>query len=128
MTVDDYLKKLKTSNLKTQEIAVKKIVATFNDVSIDTQKGVKLCSQEINFYVNNMDVSFGNEMSVDFYSYEYGCPLYSYPATFVVGTKSKGFGYCPKPGWEEELKKNNINTDIIKKVKELLSTKPPLEY
>lgn len=129
MNVKEYLKKI--SDLPQRLDSVLRIVETFDTtLRVDTTTNVtKLCTHEINYYVNEADFSFEDTLKVSCFTYERGIPLYSDPPTFdVAKLNPNGFGYIPDKDWQEWFKHNNINPDIIKKVKDVLASKPPVNY
>ena len=129
MTADEYLHKLTESKM---DLAVnfKKLINNFlKSIVIDTSEGHKVCSHEINYFVNEADFTIGPRLSVSMFSYECTIPVYSDPPTFDIALANpNGFGYIPYPGWEETLDYFNINPDMVKKIRLYLSSKPPVDY
>jgi hypothetical protein len=129
MTIEDYIKKLDKAKISLAN-NIKKAQESFKEpLMVHTKEGVKVCTHEINFFVDKLDYSIGKDLSVTFFSYEHGIPVYSYPPVFHLGKANQlGFGFVPNKDWEEDLKQHNINPDLIKKIKFFLSGNPPINY
>lgn len=94
-----------------------------------TTPKTRLCTYELNYFVNRYDFEFEDTLRVSLFSYEAGIPVYSDPPVFdVAKLNPKGFGYVPDKDWEDWFLHNGINPDIIKKVKDVLASKPPVNY
>lgn len=128
MTIDEYLSKIQ--HMPTLLKGATHILKWYGNLArIDTESGTKLCTPDMNPYVTEVDYSWEDKGVVSFYLYESGIPVYSDPPLFEVATiNEKGLGYHPVKDWDVTLKGLNINPDIIKKVKNILASKPPIDY
>lgn len=129
MKLQDYLKKIE--GLPDLYEGVLKLVEQFDTtLRVDTTSNVtRLCTHEINYFANEIDFQFEDTLRAQVFSYEHGVPLYSDPPTYLLGKLNpNGFGYIPDKDWEEWMKYNNVNPDIIKHVKDVLASKPPVNY
>ena len=129
MTIQEYLRNI--AHLSDYSSKVLKVFNQF-DVSLRldlTTSKPRICTYEINYFVNKADFQFEDVLTVNLFSYEFGIPIYSDPPIFEVAKLNpKGFGYVPDKDWEDWMKYNNINPDIIKKVHDILKSKPPVDY
>lgn len=129
MTVQEYLKKISDLPLLTNSVlqAYEQFDITLRVDNLLPKS--RLCTYEINYFVTNLDVALEDVLTVSLFSYEFGIPVYSDPPTFDIAViNPKGFGYIPHPEWEKEFVNNNINPDLVKKIKSLLQSKPPVDY
>jgi hypothetical protein len=129
VNLQEYLRKI--GHLEALYIGVLKVMGLFGTtLRVDTTTPItKLCTYEINYFVNKHDFQFEDTLRVSLFSYEYGVPVYSDPPTFdVAKLNPNGFGYIPDPDWEHWFNYNGVNPDIIKKVKDVLANKPPVNY
>lgn len=129
MNLQEYLKKIQ--GLPDLYEGVLKLIGQFDTtLRVDTtSKVTKLCTYEINYFANEIDFQFEDSLRAQVFSYEFGVPLYADPPVFLLGKLNpNGFGYIPDKDWEEWMKYNNVNPDIIKKVKDVLASKPPVNY
>jgi len=60
---------------------------------------------------------------------ETGTKIHSNPACFMVGEQvAFGIGEQPYDNWQEKLKKENISSTVIKKIKEFFKENKPRHY
>lgn len=97
------------------------------DISAHMMGGkVRLCGASLNPYVDQLDFDRGQDLYVYPFIEDGGALLYSDPPYFYIGSRNtEGFGVYPAVGWTEEMQDANINSDIIKKVKDFLSANLP---
>lgn len=128
MDINEYLNKI--SHLSKYKKDVLKLISTYDTtLKVDDSNGPKLYTYEINYFVNEADFSFEENLRVALYTYEFGIPLYSDPPVFVLAKSNPdGFGYIPAQDWQKVLKDASINPDIIKYIKDVLDSKPPVDY
>lgn len=129
MNIQEYLKSI--VGLPQKFDSVLKVYETFDTtLRVDnTSHGPKLCTYELNFFVNVVDFEYEDTLRASCFSYEYGTPVYSDPPVFdIAKLNPDGFGYIPDPGWEKWMVDNAINPDIIKRIKDTLKSKPPVNY
>ncbi len=129
MNIQDYLKKI--IDLPLLSHSVLQAVEHF-DITLRVDNLLpksRLCTYEINYYVDNVDYALEDVLSVSLFSYEFGIPVYSDPPSFDIAViNPKGFGYVPNPDWEQDMKTANINPDLVKKIRSVLKSKPPVDY
>jgi len=90
---------------------------------------VRLCTDEANYFVDKLEILRGDDIYVYPYMESKGVLIYSDPPFYFVGfTNKNGFGFCPAPGWTEEMKADRINPDIIKKVQSFLNNSAAVDY
>lgn len=128
MTIEEYLKRL--SGMPSYLEKVSKVVEHFkNTIRIDDVSVLRLCTNELNYFVNQIDISWEDKCTVILFSYESGIPVYSDPPTFDVALLNPtGLGYLPYDAWDEQFKKHNINPDLVKKIKSALASRKACDY
>lgn len=127
MTPEEYISQIDA--LPTYQAGVCKIFSDYPDLRVDKESGIKLCSPIINQFVTDFDIVWDDVCTVHLFAWEYGQHVYADPPTFEVGFANPyGLGYRPYIDWEEHLNHFFINPDLIKEIRNLLKSKPPINY
>jgi hypothetical protein len=107
-------------------LALKAAIEEYLDLRLAFIDGRPIvCSAIINPYVDQADITRGDELHVRPFVVDCGQAIYSEPPSFAFGTRSTDFGVTPIPGWDEEMRYRGINDDLIKKVKDFLAANTP---
>lgn len=95
---------------------------------------VRLCSCDVNQYVDNVDLVHRNDdegSSLEVFPFltDKGARIYADPPMFVVGYRNpKGFGEVPLHDWQTHLEDAKIPIEIIRKVRWYLGAHAPVNY
>jgi hypothetical protein len=99
----------------------------------DFQGIVRLCTSDVNEYVNEVDFVYrsddgGSLLAFPFYSSKEG-KVYSDPPSYVVGYRNpNGFGCFPLLDWKLHFKDAEICDIIVDKTKNYLGSHAPVDY
>jgi len=89
---------------------------------------VRLCSSWVNPFVDEMDIDRGQDIYVRPFVNDKGAVIHSDPPFFFVGSRnSHGFGVKPAEGWEDMMESHEINSDLVKKVRDFLRANVPYD-
>src|SRR5574343_859047 len=126
MDIYQYLKLLKQRGLMSMVDGLQAIMSKYPDVALIDNK---ISAASANPEVDEIDVAYGDNISVDVFVMKYGLKLYANPATIVLGkTNPHGFGYIIDQSWETLLDMVKMNPVVTKRIRDLAFKHKPVDY
>lgn len=133
--IDEEMGRLFSENEGHKATLLCDMIAEYKDLRLyrDDKGLMKFTSQEANVFADRLEFSANGESTIRVWPFvvidPIGTKLYGSPPCFVIGEENEaGFGVKPREAWLEEMIQAELDEDIIARVKDWLSARPPINY